>query len=47
MENYYPNRFRDLEYKFTSEEIRKRPMRSFLYQAVAYVAVLKMVREAK
>ena len=44
MENYYPNRFQDLEYKFTSEEIREETDESFLYQAVAYVAVLKMVR---
>ncbi len=38
MENYYPNRFQDLEYKFTSEEIREETDESFLYQAVAYVA---------
>ncbi|MEC2915906.1 biotin transporter BioY [Bacillus cereus] len=36
--NYYPNRFRDLEYKFTNEEIREETDESFLYQAVAYVA---------
>ncbi|MCU7662698.1 biotin transporter BioY [Bacillus thuringiensis] len=38
MENYYPNRFHDLEYKFTNEEIREETDESFLYQAVAYVA---------
>ena len=38
IENYYPNRFQDLEYKFTSEEIREETDESFLYQAVAYVA---------
>ncbi|WP_436865377.1 biotin transporter BioY [Bacillus fungorum] len=38
MENYYPNRFRDLEYKFTNEEIRELTDESFLYQTVAYVA---------
>lgn len=38
MENYYPNRFQDLEYKFTNEEIREETNESFLYQAVAYVA---------
>ena len=38
MGNYYPNRFRDLEYKFTNEEIREETDESFLYQAVAYVA---------
>lgn len=38
MENYYPNRFQDLEYKFTNEEIREETDESFLYQAVAYVA---------
>ncbi|HDR7792283.1 TPA: biotin transporter BioY [Bacillus luti] len=37
MENYYPNRFQDLEYKFTNEEIREETDESFLYQAVAYV----------
>ena len=49
MGNYYPNRFQDLEYKFTNEEIREETNESFLYQAVAYVGVLKMVRvrEAK
>ncbi|HDR4905293.1 TPA: biotin transporter BioY [Bacillus cereus] len=36
--NYYPNRFQDLEYKFTNEEIREETDESFLYQAVAYVA---------
>ncbi|MCU5333484.1 biotin transporter BioY [Bacillus cereus] len=35
---YYPNRFQDLEYKFTNEEIREETNESFLYQAVAYVA---------
>ena len=38
MGNYYPNRFQDLEYKFTNEEIREETDESFLYQAVAYVA---------
>ncbi|ANV72978.1 biotin transporter BioY [Bacillus thuringiensis] len=38
MGNYYPNRFRDLEYKFTNEEIREETDESLLYQAVAYVA---------
>ncbi|MGF9765231.1 biotin transporter BioY [Bacillus albus] len=38
MKNYYPNRFRDLEYKFTNEEIREVTDESFLYQTVAYVA---------
>lgn len=38
IENYYPNRFQDLEYKFTNEEIREETDESFLYQAVAYVA---------
>lgn len=38
MGNYYPNRFQDLEYKFTNEEIREETNESFLYQAVAYVA---------
>ncbi len=38
MKNYYPNRFQDLEYKFTNEEIREETDESFLYQAVAYVA---------
>ena len=38
MGNYYPNRFRDLEYKFTNEEVREETDESFLYQAVAYVA---------
>ncbi len=47
IKNYYPNRFQDLEYKFTNEEIREVTDESFLYQTVAYVAVLKMVREAK
>ncbi|MEF7634151.1 biotin transporter BioY [Bacillus thuringiensis] len=37
MGNYYPNRFQDLEYKFTNEEIREETNESFLYQAVAYV----------
>ncbi|HDR7661344.1 hypothetical protein [Bacillus wiedmannii] len=36
--NYYPNRFRDLEYKFTDEEIREETDESFRYHAVAYVA---------
>ncbi|MGE7890242.1 biotin transporter BioY [Bacillus cereus] len=38
MKNYYPNRFQDLDYKFTNEEIREETDESFLYQAVAYVA---------
>lgn len=38
MKNYYPNRFQDLEYKFTDGEIREETDESFLYQAVAYVA---------
>ncbi|MGH1043372.1 biotin transporter BioY [Bacillus wiedmannii] len=38
MRNYYPNRFRDLEYKFTDEEIREETDESFRYHAVAYVA---------
>ncbi len=38
IENYYPNRFRDLEYKFTNEEIGEVMDGSFLYQTVAYVA---------
>ncbi|CAH2464814.1 bla/Mec family transcriptional regulator [Bacillus cereus VD118] len=38
IENYYPNRFRDLEYKFTNEEIREETDESFRYHAVAYVA---------
>ncbi|WP_141499590.1 biotin transporter BioY [Bacillus toyonensis] len=38
IQNYYPNRFRDLEYKFTNEEIREMTDESFLYHAVAYVA---------
>ncbi|AVI60669.1 BlaI family transcriptional regulator [Bacillus toyonensis] len=38
IQNYYPNRFRDLEYKFTNEEIREVTDESFLYHAVAYVA---------
>lgn len=38
MKNYYPNRFQDLEYKFTNEEIREVTDESFLYQTVAYVA---------
>ncbi|HDR8182264.1 TPA: biotin transporter BioY [Bacillus thuringiensis] len=38
MENYYPSRFRDLEYKFTNEEIGEVMDESFLYQTVAYVA---------
>ncbi|MBW3493001.1 MULTISPECIES: biotin transporter BioY [Bacillus] len=37
IENYYPNRFRDLEYKFTNEEIREETDESFRYHAVAYV----------
>ncbi|PRT22796.1 biotin transporter BioY [Bacillus wiedmannii] len=36
--NYYPNRFRDLEYKFTNEDIREVTDESFRYQTVAYVA---------
>ncbi|MFK4317628.1 hypothetical protein ABH946_000326 [Bacillus sp. RC145] len=35
--NYYPNCFRDLEYKFTNEEIREETDESFRYHAVAYV----------
>ncbi|MGR5941299.1 biotin transporter BioY [Bacillus pacificus] len=38
IKNYYPNRFQDLEYKFTNEEIREVTDESFLYQTVAYVA---------
>ncbi|MBK5473316.1 MULTISPECIES: biotin transporter BioY [Bacillus] len=38
IENYYPNRFRDLEYKFTNEEIREETDESFRYHTVAYVA---------
>lgn len=38
MRNYYPNRFRDLEYKFTNEDIREVTDESFRYQTVAYVA---------
>ncbi|MBM6647487.1 biotin transporter BioY [Bacillus sp. RIT 809] len=38
MKNYYPNRFRNLEYKFTNEEIREVTDESFYYHAVAYVA---------
>ncbi|PES93367.1 biotin transporter BioY [Bacillus cereus] len=38
IQNYYPNRFRDLEYKFTSEEIREETDESFLYHTVAYVS---------
>ncbi|MFD6506808.1 biotin transporter BioY [Bacillus sp. NPDC060175] len=38
MENYYPNRFRNLEYKFTNEEIREVTEESFRYHAVVYVA---------
>ncbi|MGE7882376.1 biotin transporter BioY [Bacillus sp. NPDC094077] len=38
MNNYYPNRFRDLEYKFTKEDIREVTDESFRYHAVAYVA---------
>ncbi|ALQ67119.1 hypothetical protein [Bacillus thuringiensis] len=38
IENYYPNRFRDLEYKFTDEDIREVTDESFLYQTAAYVA---------
>ncbi|PHD24727.1 biotin transporter BioY [Bacillus wiedmannii] len=38
IENYYPNRFRDLEYKFINEDIREVTDESFLYQTVAYVA---------
>ncbi|HDR7615594.1 TPA: biotin transporter BioY [Bacillus mycoides] len=37
IENYYPNCFRDLEYKFTNEEIREETDESFRYHAVAYV----------
>ncbi len=37
MRNYTPNRFRDLEYKFTDEEIREETDESFRYRAVAYV----------
>ncbi|MED2040495.1 biotin transporter BioY [Bacillus wiedmannii] len=36
--NYYPNRFWDLEYKFTNEDIREVTDESFRYQTVAYVA---------
>ncbi|PQZ59698.1 MULTISPECIES: biotin transporter BioY [Bacillus] len=38
MKNYYLNRFRDLEYKFTNEEIREVTDESFRYHAVVYVA---------
>ncbi|MGG0300492.1 biotin transporter BioY [Bacillus albus] len=38
IENYYPNRFRDLEYKFINEDIREVTDESFLYKTVAYVA---------
>ncbi|MED0964985.1 biotin transporter BioY [Bacillus paramycoides] len=38
MRNYYPNRFRDLEYKFTNEEIHEVTDESFCYHAEAYVA---------
>ncbi|WP_242252447.1 biotin transporter BioY [Bacillus cereus group sp. BfR-BA-01379] len=38
IENYYPNRFRDLAYKFINEDIREVTDESFLYQTVAYVA---------
>ncbi len=38
IKNYYPNRFQDLEYKFTNEEIREVTDENFLYQTVAYVA---------
>ncbi|MBE7118734.1 biotin transporter BioY [Bacillus cereus] len=38
IQNYYPNRFRDLEYKFTNEEIREVTDESFRYHAVAYVS---------
>lgn len=38
IENYYPNRFRDLEYKFINEDIREVTDESFLYETVAYVA---------
>ncbi|MFE6136703.1 biotin transporter BioY [Bacillus sp. NPDC057893] len=38
MKNYYPNRFRNLEYKFTNEEIREVTEESFRYHAVVYVA---------
>ncbi len=38
IQNYYPNRFRDLEYKFKSEEIREETGESFRYHAVVYVA---------
>ncbi|SIQ18813.1 hypothetical protein SAMN05878494_0623 [Bacillus cereus] len=38
IENYYPNRFRDLEYKFINEDIREVMDESFLYETVAYVA---------
>ena len=37
IQNYYPNRFRDLEYKFKSEEIREETGESFRYHVV-YVA---------
>ena len=37
MKNYYPNRFRDLEYKFINGEIREVTDESFLYKTVAYV----------
>ncbi|KFN03149.1 putative transcriptional regulator, Bla/Mec [Bacillus clarus] len=38
MRNYYPNRFRNLEYKFMKEEIKEKSDTSFVYYATAYVA---------
>ncbi|HDR4421878.1 TPA: biotin transporter BioY [Bacillus cereus] len=38
IENYYPNRFQDLEYKFINEDISEVTDESFLYKTVAYVA---------
>ncbi|MGN5648190.1 biotin transporter BioY [Bacillus sp. Brlt_9] len=38
IENYYPNRFRDVEYKFINGEICEVTNESFLYKTVAYVA---------
>ncbi|HFK1764463.1 biotin transporter BioY [Bacillus wiedmannii] len=38
IENYYPNRFQDLEYKFINEDISEVTDEGFLYKTVAYVA---------
>lgn len=37
IENYYPNRFQDLEYKFINEDISEVTDEGFLYKTVAYV----------